>query len=62
MVSRFARLMPKVPRFVSLRDFILAKKWYYRALFMPVEDQERSDLELRLRRHHHRLTSTSKLS
>ena len=39
MVARLARL--KVPRFKSLCDFLLAQKYYFRALFMP--GPERSD-------------------
>ena len=38
-----------VPHFKRLSDFILAKKWYMRALFMP--GPERSDAGLRMRRH-----------
>ena len=44
------RLSPsRVPKFASLSDFMLARRWYYRALFMP--GPERSDLKLRMRRH-----------
>ena len=47
MVTRtYTRLVPK---FSSLQDFLLAKKWYERALFMP--GPERSDSGLRIRRH-----------
>ena len=58
MVPRITRL---VPRFKSLSDFLLAKKWYMRALqpggtsealppvFMP--GPERHDLDARMRRH-----------
>ena len=38
-----------VPHFKRLSDFKLAKKWYMRALYMP--GPERSDTELRMRRH-----------
>ena len=38
-----------VPHFKRLSDFMLAKKWYMRALYMP--GPERSDTELRMRRH-----------
>ena len=38
-----------VPHFKRLSDFILAKKWYMRALFMP--GPERHDLDARMRRH-----------
>ena len=47
MVPRLERLI--VPRFKSLSDFLLAKKWYMRALFMP--GPERHDLDARMRRH-----------
>ena len=49
MVAGATRRLAKVPKFASLRDFLLAKKWYMRALFMP--GPERSDSELRFRRH-----------
>ena len=38
-----------VPHFKRLSDFILAKKWYMRALFMP--GPERHDIDARMRRH-----------
>ena len=48
MVTGIARRL-RVPKFASLNDFMLAKKWYMRALYMP--GPERHDLEARLRRH-----------
>ena len=48
MVTGITRRL-RVPRFASLNDFMLAKKWYMRALYMP--GPERHDLEARLRRH-----------
>lgn len=47
MVRGLTRLT--VPRFKSLSDFMLAKKWYMRAVFMP--GPERHDLDARMRRH-----------
>ena len=47
MVARLARLT--VPRFKTLSDFMLAKKYFLRALYMT--GPERSDPEQRLRRH-----------
>ena len=38
-----------VPHFKRLSAFMLARKWYMRALYMP--GPERSDAELRMRRH-----------
>ena len=46
MVARLTRL--KVPRFKSLSDFLLAQKYYFRALFMP---GPAPDARPRLRRH-----------
>ena len=48
MGKRIARMI--VPRFRSLSDFILAKRWYKRAVYMP--GPERDDLAERMRRHH----------
>ena len=49
MVAGATRRLAKVPKFASLRDFLLAKKWYMRAVYMP--GPERHDLEARMRRH-----------
>ena len=38
-----------VPHFKRISDFILAKRWYMRALFMP--GIERHDIDARMRRH-----------
>ena len=40
-----------VPRFASLRDFILARKWYHRGAFQILLGPEREDLEKRMRRY-----------
>ena len=40
-----------VPRFASLRDFILARKWYHRGAFQILLGPEREDLEERMRRY-----------
>jgi hypothetical protein len=56
MVAGLTRRL-RVPRFASLNDFLLAKKWYLRALNianMPclyLEGPERDDLQQRLWRH-----------
>ena len=39
----------RVPKFASLKDFMIARKWYYRALYMP--GPERSDFDIRFKRH-----------
>ena len=41
-----------VPHFKRLSDFILAKKWYMRAVYMP--GPERDDLDSRMRRHRYK--------
>ena len=63
MVAGATRRLAKVPKFASLRDFLLAKKWYTRALFMPctyLEGPERDDLQQRLWRHN--VTDAIKIS
>ena len=49
MVAR--RTSRLVPRFASLKEFILARTWYQRGVFQFVPGPERDDLEERLRRH-----------
>ena len=49
-----ALALVRVPKFATLNDFLLAKKWYLRALNMPcvyLEGPERDDLQQRLWRH-----------
>jgi len=49
MVAR--RTSRLVPRFASLKEYILARTWYQRGAFQFVPGPERDDLEERLRRH-----------
>ena len=57
MVPRFRSLrvrgphpLGRVPRFASLRDFILCRNWFARSV-PYLQSAERSDTEQRLRRH-----------
>ena len=47
-------MVPRVPRFKSLADFVLARNWFRRTASVPsyLVSAERDDIEQRLRHHY----------